>query len=112
MVREFESRFKEEIMKLLMRVGYKIEAEAKERCPVDTGRLRSSITTQRDKDSVVIGSNVFYAPFVEFLYDMPPRKMWPAKAKRGGQPQTTLPFLRPAMYNAKKYLAEECRKKK
>ena len=109
---EFQSKFKEEIIKLLMRVGFRIEREAKERCPVVTGRLRSSITTQRDGDTIVVGSNVFYAPYVEFLYDLPPKKMWPAKAKRGGQPQTTLPFFRPAMYNVKKYLELECKKKK
>ena len=40
---------------------------AKEKCPVDDGQLRQSITFQVDKKKLegVIGSNVEYAPYVE-----------------------------------------------
>lgn len=47
-----------------------VEADAKRNAPVDTGRLRSSITSQvtvvskRDVQGVV-GSNVRYAPYME-----------------------------------------------
>ena len=43
-----------------------VETEAKRRCPVDTGRLRSSITTERKGLTLSVGSNVKYAPFIEF----------------------------------------------
>jgi hypothetical protein len=48
-----------------------VERTAKKRCPVDTGRLRASIhTSARNKgpNELVIetGTNVFYAPYVEF----------------------------------------------
>ena len=108
---KFEKGLTEEIINLLLRVGHKIEGEAKIRCPVETGLLRSSITTQKDGDTVIVGSNVEYAPDVELLYDLPPRKMWKAKKMRGGQEATTLPFLRPAMLKAKQFLKEECSKK-
>lgn len=40
---------------------------AKEKCPVDDGQLRQSITFQVDEKKLegVIGSNVEYAPYVE-----------------------------------------------
>ena len=44
-----------------------IQREAKQRTPVDTGRLRSSIraTIGGDGLSAVVGTDVEYAPFVE-----------------------------------------------
>ena len=47
-------------------IGIEAERYAKEYCPVDTGRLRNSIThTQGGKETEFIGSNVEYAPYVE-----------------------------------------------
>ena len=67
-------------------IGLDIESRTKLLCPVDTGRLRASYTTQEvrrgtapggeasgadvvgkppEKDVVVVGTNVEYAPFVE-----------------------------------------------
>lgn len=45
-----------------------IQRGAKERCPVDTGRLRASIATETTDDGLsgVVGTNVEYGPFVEF----------------------------------------------
>ncbi len=58
---------KEYITQQLYRLGLKIVKEAKMRCPVDTGRLRSSITTKVTNDfKVKVGSNVSYAPMIEF----------------------------------------------
>ncbi len=42
-------------------VGY-----AQDRCPVDTGTLRRSITYKVADKEAYIGTNVEYAPFVEF----------------------------------------------
>lgn len=65
-------------------MGGKAETYAKQLCPVDTGRLRNSIThAQQDEDSEVIGTNVKYAPFVEL----------------GTKRQKAQPYLRPAAEN-------------
>ena len=47
-------------------IGGRAETHAKKLCPVNTGRLRASITHQQyDDDTEVIGTNVSYAPYVE-----------------------------------------------
>lgn len=47
--------------------GLKAEEYSKKLCPVDTGRLRSSIAhaVAKDEQAVYIGTNVTYAPNVE-----------------------------------------------
>lgn len=66
----------------LEEVGLAAEGFAKRLCPVDTGRLRNSIThvTRPDDNAVYIGTNVEYAPYVEY----------------GTARQEAQPFLRPA----------------
>lgn len=66
----------------LEEVGLVAEGYAKRACPVDTGRLRNSIThiVRPEEDSVYIGTNVEYAPCVEY----------------GTVHQEEQPFLRPA----------------
>lgn len=51
----------------LEEVGLVAEGYAKSACPVDTGRLRNSITHIVDEGGkcAVIGTNVEYAPYVE-----------------------------------------------
>lgn len=63
-------------------IGMTAETYAKEDCPVDTGRLRNSITHEvSDKEQAVyIGTNVEYAPYVEL----------------GTSKQAPRPFLKPA----------------
>ena len=91
--------FQQQVKQALMAIGVTAEGYAKENCPVDTGRLRNSITwavegaqgaanTNKHKDgpkdaqpedyakrgepeknTVVIGTNVEYAPAQEF-FDM------------------------------------------
>jgi HK97 gp10 family phage protein len=56
--------------KFLQRCGDAIEGQAKPITPVRTGRLRNSITTRVGTETpvpqtVVVGTNVRYAPFVE-----------------------------------------------
>ena len=57
-------------------VGY-----AQDLCPVDTGTLRGSITHAVGGDTVEVGTDVEYAPYVEF----------------GTRKQRAQPFLTPAM---------------
>ena len=47
-------------------IGLTAEKYAKEITPVQTGRLRNSITHEVDGKEVFIGSNVEYAPHVEY----------------------------------------------
>ncbi|MCI5605810.1 MAG: HK97 gp10 family phage protein [Clostridia bacterium] len=46
--------------------GMLVEGEAKALCPVDTGNLRQSITSQPSGMRCDIGTNVEYAMYVEF----------------------------------------------
>ena len=60
------------------------ETYAKQDCPVDTGNLRNSIShAQLDSRAEVIGTNVYYAPYVEL----------------GTHKMAARPFLRPAAEN-------------
>jgi len=64
------------------------ERAAKRLCPVDTGRLRASITWRIDRDAkgllALIGTTVHYAAYVEF-------GTWRMHGR---------PFLRPAIWEA------------
>lgn len=68
----------------LEEIGLTAEGYAKRKCPVDTGRLRNSITHQVDagerSGKVRIGTNVEYAEYVEL----------------GTYRQREQPFLKPA----------------
>lgn len=66
----------------LEEVGLVAEGYAKRACPVDTGRLRNSIThiVNEGGKCAVIGTNVEYAPYVEL----------------GTRHQEKQPFLKPA----------------
>lgn len=70
------------LARALEEVGLVAEGYAKKACPVDTGRLRNSITNQvrPSEKSVYIGTNVEYAPYVEL----------------GTSRMKPQPFLRPA----------------
>ena len=46
-------------------IGMTAEGHAKKNTPVDTGRLRNSITHTADSNAAYIGTNVEYAPYVE-----------------------------------------------
>lgn len=49
----------------LVAIGMTAEGHAKKITPVDTGRLRNSISHAETDDAVYIGTNVEYAPYVE-----------------------------------------------
>jgi HK97 gp10 family phage protein len=67
----------------LMLIGLTAERYAKYLCPVDTGRLRNSIThgVATGEEAVYVGTNVEYAPYVEV----------------GTHKQKPQPYLRPAV---------------
>ena len=60
---------KEELAKAvetaLEEIGLAAEGYAKLACPVDTGRLRNSLSHAVDGNAAIIGTNVEYAPYVE-----------------------------------------------
>lgn len=64
---EFLDALPEQIEQALIAIGMMAETHAKEECPVDTGRLRNSITHEVDMSdhAAIIGSNVEYAAYVE-----------------------------------------------
>lgn len=74
-----------DVAKDLARRAIRVERQAKHLCPVDTGRLRASITWAMESDArgllAIVGTNVVYAPFVEF----------------GTSRMAAQPFLRPAL---------------
>jgi HK97 gp10 family phage protein len=72
----------------VLRLAIDVQNRARQLSPVDTGRLRSSINHKAGRDRkgyyVDVGSNVKYAPFVEF----------------GTMKQPAQPYLRPALAEA------------
>lgn len=63
-----------ELNRVVLRAGVRVENKAKQRCPVDTGNLRSSIRSKAESVKaeggtntveVTVGSSVEYAPYVE-----------------------------------------------
>lgn len=71
-----------------------IERDAKKNCPVDTGRLRGSISTdlsQINSYEASVGTNVEYAVHVEY----------------GTHKQSAKPYLRPAYNQNVNKLAQE-----
>lgn len=86
-----------QIKRALTIMGETAEGYAKLKCPVDTGRLRNSITHEVNTDGkfVRIGTNVEYAPYVEFGTGRNAHSGMGGNQSRGGQkPQ---PYLRPAI---------------
>ena len=64
-----------------------VEAEAKKLCPVDTGKLRASITPVIESWAAgYVGTNTHYAPHVEY----------------GTRKMDAQPFLEPAFLEGKK----------
>ena len=58
--------FWDQFTKGLSTVGNVAEGYAKEKCPVDTGRLRNSISNAVYDNDAYIGTNVEYAPYQEY----------------------------------------------
>ncbi len=77
----------QELGKAVVKLILIIEATAKKACPVDTGNLRSSITPVVESWARgFVGTNVEYAPFVEY----------------GTRHAPAQPFLEPAFLEGKR----------
>lgn len=63
---KFENLYETDLVEPLTKACLLVENEAKIKCPVDTGQLRQSITHQVEGNTGVIGTNVEYAPYVEY----------------------------------------------
>ena len=80
-IKQYQKELKEEVFKALKETVLQIEKEAKRKCPVDTGRLRNSITPEIESSvEGKVGTNVKYASAVE--YGTKPHEIKPKKAKR------------------------------
>jgi len=77
----------EELGKAVRDLVLLVEAEAKRLCPVDTGKLRASITPVIESWAAgYVGTNTHYAPHVEY----------------GTRNMAAQPFLEPAFLEGKK----------
>ena len=77
----------EELGKAVRDLVLLVEAEAKKRCPVDTGKLRASITPVIQSWAAgYVGTNTAYAPYVEY----------------GTRKMPAQPFLEPAFLEGKR----------
>ena len=74
----------EGLQKDIEKAALTLEKNAKQNCPVDTGKLRASITTEVGNLEAEVGTNVEYALCVEF----------------GTSKQSAQPFMRPALDKA------------
>lgn len=82
---QYDEQVKNGLKDAIKECAFAIERDAKKNCPVDTGRLRASITTDTtkiDDYEATVGTNIEYATHVEY----------------GTRKQSAKPYLRPA-YN-------------
>lgn len=105
---KIKEQSKEEVKKAMTMIGLLVQASATLRAPVDLGNLKNSITYEPTDTEVTIGTNVEYAPYMEFgtgIYAekgdgrKTPWRYFNRKLNtfiwtRGMQPR---PFLRPAL---------------
>lgn len=61
-----EKASKEQIQAAVNDTAAVVDGESKKACPVDTGNLRSSIHITTGDCEATVGTNVEYAPYVEF----------------------------------------------
>lgn len=90
--RAVDEVLREKALLVLTAAGEIVTSKAKLLTPVDTGRLRNSITYEVDKEEkeTIIGSPVEYAPDVEL----------------GTSKQRAQPFLEPALFDSAQQINE------
>ncbi len=69
---------------IMAAAGEAVAGDARSLCPVDTGRLRGSISVSAGSNSAVVSANTDYAAYVEF----------------GTSKMAAQPFMVPAALNA------------
>ena len=96
----------EAMEKAAEKVGILVQGDAKDMCPVDTGRMQESITYQTESGEstvelqVGVPADVYYAPYVELGHHQKPGRYVPAIGKRLVRSWVPgKPFLRPAFEN-------------
>ena len=91
------------VLRALEKMGGTAETYAKKLCPVDTGRLRASITHKYEgEETELVGTNVDYAPYVELGHNQEVGRYVPAIGKRLVASHVEgKPYLRPAVENHK-----------
>jgi HK97 gp10 family phage protein len=107
--KEFETAAEAQILKGLEECGIVAESYAKDKCPVDTGNLRNSITHKvvSDEHTAYIGTNTKYASYVELgtgMYYAGGRQTpWVYKGSDGHfyttEGNKAQPYLKPAVAN-------------
>ena len=96
---------KEAMVNAAISVGMLTTGYAQDLCPVDTGLLRGSITHAYNDDkehevTLLVGTNVYYAPYVELGHKQQPGRYVPKIGKRLVRSWVPgKPFLRPAFEN-------------
>lgn len=67
-LRKMTDRTRRNVEREVKRAALNVQNNAKRAAPVDTGRLRNSIAHEIEGDGLeaTVGTNVEYAPFVEF----------------------------------------------
>lgn len=82
---EVSAAFQTALQTALEEIGLVAEGYGKKLCPVDTGRLRGSIThgVIKDEKCAYIGTNVYYGKYVEM----------------GTSRMKAQPYIRPAVLN-------------
>lgn len=83
--REVSQTLRREIDDRLEKSGLLISNAAKQFSPIDTGRLRASIQSVKEGNTVYIGTNVYYGVYQEL----------------GTRYQSGTPFLRPGLNNSR-----------
>lgn len=119
------STYEANVAKELFKGALDIESGAKQRAPVDTGRLRSSIQSKIDhKDiSAEVTANVDYAPYVEFGTGLYAKELLAGKPremvqhareffKTGRGRRMAQPFLFPTYYEQRPKIIARIKKAK
>lgn len=93
-LKRYQKGVQDQVKKELLYTAVDIERDAKLSAAVDTGRLRSSIGRKSFKSGLTqrIGTNVKYAPFVEFgtVRQRAQPFLYPALEKNKNKLKTTL----------------------
>lgn len=103
--REVSQAMKDAKARALEAIGSTAERHVKEKLTmnrsVDTGNLRNSIThAKQDENTMLVGSSVKYAPYVELGHHQQPGRYVPAIKKRLVKSWVApKPYLRPAIEN-------------